>query len=275
MGQSVDDDADQGGCVFSFENIGRLEAAKTACALLQIENLLQTTYDQSAASSDGSTSDATHMEDETPFEHYRRVESEGYDAHSERVDIKEVLSWQSAFPYLAANGEQVKAIYTQVVPPKFHGDFHPTLTNNIDQTCETGSATDSNLTTFSGINNLVVEGRQCSFSDRSNDNNAIDVTDGILEELIAINVTPADSPSTSDEGNYLEGNLPSPHSSRRDEIVSLLLDALWPEVIEVCRPLVKKVVEVSRRENITYDLGKRIVEDESDDNSVENGYASW
>jgi hypothetical protein len=262
-------DADQAGGVFSFENIGRMEAAKTSSALLQIENLLLQPNVQSIASGNNSASSALVVEEEMPFEHYRRIESEGYDAHCERVDMKEVLSWQSAFPYFAARGGKICPTHEPSAPIGHLGDFFPTLTNNFEQK-NAGSIIYGR--TCTGINDLVVEGRKCNISERCNDRSEVNITDGILEELIAVHVS-SDDPSAAHESEDNAVNLPSPHFARREEIVSLLLDALWPEVIEVCKPLVQKVVEVSRRENITYDKGK-IIADENDDNS-EGGYASW
>lgn len=271
-------DGDQAGGVFSFENIGRMEAAKTSSALLQIENLLIKPPEQSALSSENSASNATVLEDEMPFEHYRRIESEGYDAHSESVDAKEILSWQSAFPYLAARGEQINSILTRAAAPGVLGDFFTTPMNNFGQQNPAGSVMDGRACT--GVNDLVVEGRKCSFFSRNDssevsDSSEVNIADGILEELIAVHLSPSDNSSAGDKNEDYAINLPSPHYARREEIVSLLLDALWPEVIEVCRPLVQKIVEVSRRENITYDKEKGILEDEKDDNSDEGGYASW
>lgn len=273
MDDDVYCDADQAGGVFSFENIGRMEAEKTSSALLQIENLLQKPYEPPAVGSENSAFNAINSEDEMPFEHYRRMESEGYDAHSERVDAKEVLSWQSAFPYFSAKGDQIDSIRTRTVPLDVFGDFFPTLTNNSGQQHPRGSVMDGR--TCTGVNNLVVEGRKCNISSRCLDNTDVNIEHGILEELIAVHLSPSENPSTTDESDDNTVNLPSPHLNRREEIVSLLLDALWPEVIEVCKPLVQRVVEVSRRANLTYDKEKIIAEDENDDDSDEAGYASW
>lgn len=265
-------DGDQAGGVFSFENIGRMEAAKTSSALLQIESLLIEPPEQSIFSSENSASNATVLEDEMPFEHYRRIEAEGYDAHTDGVDAKEILSWQCAFPYFVARGEQINSIHKRAVAPGVLGDFFPTPTNNFGQQNPAESLMDGR--TCTGVNDLVVEGRKCYIFIR-NDSSEVNIADGILEELIAVHLSPNDSPSAGDKNEDYETNLPSPHYARREEIVSLLLDALWPEVIEVCRPLVQKVVEVSRRENITYDKEKGILEDNKHDDSDEGGYASW
>ena len=71
-----------------------------------------------------------------------------------------------------------------------------------------------------------------------------------------------------------------PYFTRREEIVSLLLDAVWPEVVEVLRPLVGHVVKASRAANLTYDGADKTnndnvcYEDEDEMNSAD-GYASW
>ena len=53
--------------------------------------------------------DVTLIEETPQFEYYRRDEPEGYDTQSETIAMNDVLSWQSAFPTIAANGEQTNS----------------------------------------------------------------------------------------------------------------------------------------------------------------------
>ena len=103
---------------------------------------------------------------------------------------------------------------------------------------------------------------------------SVDYSHGALEELITVNVHPSTAAEKVAE-ECSSDNL-SPHSSKREEVISLLLDAVWPEVVEVLRPLVLRVVQVSHEIDLKYgDNLKNPDHDENDKMSVDDGYASW
>ena len=256
------DDDGQMGCVFSFENIGKMEAAKTLSALTDIEEQL------AAVSVPGKIDMAVTplgsvTGQDSPFEHYRRMESNGYDAHSESVNEKEILSWQSAFSYLSVKGERIIASGTPAVSKGADDCFFPTSSDSKSD----NSASSSSTHDEGSVLDLVIVGKKCQVSEVVKLSSDIEISHGTLEELIAVHShVPVEG---VDDAASFDGDEFSPRSSKRAEIVSLLLDALWPEVVEVLKPLVRRVVEVSRAEGLQYNLTEGVVE--SYDNEYESG----
>jgi hypothetical protein len=101
----------------------------------------------------------------------------------------------------------------------------------------------------------------------------VDCVHGVLEELIAVDTGPGPgepggpAATSSDDPDAL----PSPRTSQRDEVVSLLLDAVWPEVVDAVRPLVHAVGRVCRERGITYED----VEDDEDADAGGGGGGGW
>jgi hypothetical protein len=255
---------------FSFENIGKMEAAKTSAALQDIDTQLQSIIVESPDCSDGAPGDSA-VGDEAPFEYYRRVESNGYDAHSESVDKKELLTWQRAFPYFAINGERVNICGKE--SSTVEDEFYSMRLKREESTqheffgAPIGSAKD-----------LFVRGTSSKISVSEVNLSDVYETHGTLVELLAVHRGPKDEQAESEDSVV---NQCGPYVTRREEIVSLLLDAVWPEVVEALRPLVGCVVKASRAANLTYDGVDKIssnddvcYEDEGEMNSAD-GYASW
>ena len=256
------DDDGQMGCVFSFENIGKMEAAKTLLALHDIEEQLAANCVPSKV--DASTTPLGSITgQDSPFEHYRRMESNGYDAHTESVDEREILSWQSAFSYLSLKGERLIASGTPGASKGTDDYFFPAPIDS-----KSGNlASSSSIHDGNSIQDLVIVGKKCYVPEVIKLSSDVDISQGTLEELIAVHSGVATA--GADDADTFDGDEISPCSSKRAEIVSLLLDALWPEVVEVLKPLVRRVVEVSRAEGLQY-TSSRIVT-ESYDNEYESG----
>ena len=70
--------------------------------------------------------------------------------------------------------------------------------------------------------------------------------DGILEEVIAVDL------SGIHDDKKLDSLIPSPRSAKHDELVSLYFDKIWPEVIHELKPLIRKIVELSRSTGLEY-----------------------
>ena len=270
------DDDGQMNCVSSFENIGKMEAAKTLSALHDIEEQLaaNTVHSEVDASI---TPPGSVTGQDSPFEHYRRMESNGYDAHSESVDEKEILSWQSAFSYLSLKGERLMAAGTQAESKGRDGCFFLT-TSDIKSD---NPASSSRFRDADFVRDLVIVGEKCNISEAVKNSSDVDISHGTLEDLIAVHThTPIDGVDNTDTFGNDEI---SPLLSKRAEIVSLLLDALWPEVVEILEPLVRRVVEVSRAEGIQYNSNHEVAESYDNDYesgneermSVEDGYVSF
>ena len=260
--------------VFSFENIGKLEAAKTLVALNEIEEQLAAKAVPSKVDASISPLGSVTGQD-SPFEHYRRMESNGYDAHSERVDEKEVLSWQSAFTYLSLKGERLSdnPVGSKGTEECLLGTPSDCKSCNLASSCITHGG--------NTVQDLVIIGKKCNVSEVRELSSEVDVSHGTLDELIAVH---SHVPAVAvDDVEAFDCDVISPRSSKRAEIVSLLLDALWPEVVEVLKPLVRRVVEVSKAEGLQYTASSRISEavereyesGNEDRMSVDDGYASF
>ena len=78
----ADDDDDDQGCVFSFEDIAREETIRVSKSLNDLEDKLYGGTVQ--------TDPDTRQEDEHDF--YRRFDY-GYAAHSDTVSNKEIIQW--------------------------------------------------------------------------------------------------------------------------------------------------------------------------------------
>ena len=268
------DDEGQANCVFSFENIGKIEAAKTLVALNEIEEQLTAKAVPNKVDASISPLGSVTGQD-SPFEHYRRMESNGYDAHSERVNEKEVLSWQSAFTYLSVKGERLSGN-----PVESKGADECFLWTPSDSKSG-NSASSSSTHDANSVQDLVIVGKKCRVSEVIELSSDVDVSHGTLEELIAVHShVPTDA---VDVVEAFDGDVISPRSSKRAEIVSLLLDALWPEVVEVLKPLVRRVVEVSKAVGLQYTTSSRTSEasereyesGNEDRMSVDDGYGSF
>lgn len=124
---------------------------------------------------------------------------------------------------------------------------------------------------------LMITGKKCQLhrcvaaSDKSTEegNEDVDIVSGILEEVIAIDcpgggednpgagITATTTKSNSNKCNtersvYNLEIVPSPTTSRREEVISLLTDVVWADCVSVMRPLVEQVVQVSREQGIIY-----------------------
>ena len=264
------------GGAFTFEHIGRLEAVKTSDALKEIDILLLTKVAPRVECPDAVTMGL----EELPFEFYRRMESTGYDAHCEKVDQKEIASWQSAFPYFEVKGERMNII----------GNSALNLSNTDDQ-CESFASHDDN--NCASDNDALLVSSRCIEGSSSKIDLSIqgkriliprieelneDISHGICEDLITIDMR-GDNLGNKDTDASSE-NILSPNESIQEEVVSLLFDAVWPEVVDALKPLVLRVVQVSHEIDLKYDAVKKRSDlaqsfDNDDRMSVEDGSDGW
>ena len=126
-------------------------------------------------------------------------------------------------------------------------------------------------------NDLVVVGKKyplhaCPPTQIRSDDD-ICVTSGVLEEIIAIDVTSREFVTSDNAGDNKDTKRPiynvdavlSPTTSRREEIISLLTDVIWADCVTELRPLVERVVLLSREYNLTYaDKNSSMVDGEGD-----------
>ena len=249
---------------FSFADIERQEASGTMKMLLDIDDKL---YCDDVSENKPVTQINTDNEDGDGFNHYRRYEFDGYQAHSEGVDSDEINSWKEAMgPYLMVVGKSICIAHEQpdsdlmlqeIVPPQDNFDFitssSTSINNNSFSNLESVEK-DDDLKSSDNVNSLVIIGKQIELSHIPVDtthtnegvNDDVDVSEGILEEVIAIDLSGIYDDKKSD-------SLPlSPRSAIHDELVSLYFDKIWPDVVNELRPLIRKVVELSRSTGLEY-----------------------
>ena len=272
------DDEDERGGAFSFEHIGRMEAIKTSEALQDIDNLLLIRVGRLHG-----VKVVEPDEEESAFGiYYRHVESTGYDAHCERVDHKEIESWQTAFSYLEMKGHSIAITGRSSETPTHNvdQDFLYTVNKVVDQPIETTNLEPSSRCAggypFLSTSGLSIEGNQIAIPHIPYNNQ--DYCHGILEELIAVDVNP-NSPENGDDAKESSTDVMSPYTSRKDEIISLLFHTLWPEIVNALKPLVSRVVQISVERSLKYENISKTSDCTSDENdekmSADSGNISW
>jgi hypothetical protein len=244
---SCDDENDGN---FSFADMGKLEAAKTSKALLKIDEQLPIQIEDQKVDTKGNISELFAFD-------YRRYESNGYDAHSESVDDKEIQSWQKAFPYLLVKGVSMtpeEITSKESTETNEFGKFIAMAPTN-DQIGEVrpnvSTLSCTNKSNQSAISELIIVGKKLTIPKVVIESE--DEINGILDEMIAVNVTP-DGHEIGNDDEISDSNIMSPNASIRDEVVSTLLDDIWPEVVEVLKPLIRKVVRISHSTDVEYEL---------------------
>ena len=111
--------------------------------------------------------------------------------------------------------------------------------------------------------NLIITGSKCILHTAAGSDEGEDEVDGVLEEMIAIDRPSREEVEREAELGSSDGErgtvdaqcVPSPRSSRKEEVISMLTDVIWPDVVSAMRPLVEQVVAVSRESGIQYSLG--------------------
>jgi hypothetical protein len=251
---SCDDENDGG---FSFAEMGKLEAAKTSEALLKIDELLPIKIEDKKADT---KENIAEISDKGSAFDYRRYQSNGYDAHSDGVDDKEIQSWQKAFPYLLVKGVSITP--KEIIPKESSGsdefgEFFA-IPTPIDQTGEirpnVSNLSFTNNSNQSAISELIIVGKKLTIPKVVIESE--DEINGILDEIIEVNVTP-DRHDLGNDDETSDSDILSPAALIRDEIISGLLDDVWPEVVEALKPLIRKVVRISRVTDLKYDLKQK------------------
>ena len=295
-------DEEDGGGSFSFGELARQEASRIGSSLESVQDLLhQPPTTENVKVEDVVVADEEEDDGEfRGFHHYRRYESAGYDAHSDCVDLKEVSTWQSAFPYLRITGTKISTSSSgnrndAVNDPSEEGvEFvlsssvdsstnHRLNQTNGDMMAISLGDTEPEPSSGGGPCDLIIEGHKIvigygchgvdtarhdentgtTFATEADDNDDVDIVHGVLEEIIAIDVESTILPRKKEDHDDSTSLPPSPQASKQEEIVSLLMDVVWPEVVETMRPLVSAVVKLSRERGIVYEMD----DDDEDESS--------
>lgn len=252
--------------MFSFGDIARQEATRIAEALDAVQELLhqpqiEVTKEHAEPEIVATGGEALDEGDDgfAGFHHYRRYESAGYDAHSDCVDATEVSSWQGAFPHIRIVGQRIPSYVASSSSKATAQEVDDTVEfipaaavvgcNQSSNTEEISDVVDTQ--TAPGWCDLVVEGRKMVIGRGPPPCLIVDEEDvqGMLEELICIDVGSTEDPMGARGG---DDRPMSPTSSKQEEVMAILMDVVWPEVVEALQPLVSEVVKLSRERGIVY-----------------------
>lgn len=195
---------------------------------------------------------------------FRRFDATGYSAHTDSVEEHEIRDWKRAFPYLRVEGKGF-GISASKVEDSNEGVQQVVLScdgakQNTDlQVISGDDAALQLVVTGSSIQPRVEGDKLRAMNDNTSahslqcDAEEIFAIHGILEEIIEIDKSPPDLTVESPRSeNAALGDPISPIAAQQCELVSILIDALWPELVKELEPLVRKVVHRSRAAGLTY-----------------------
>ncbi|RYH30055.1 hypothetical protein EON65_06435 [archaeon] len=230
----------------SFEKLEQYELNQTLQLLIATDERL---YDDSLVVE----AKMVTKEDITP-----RYYSEGYEANYEGVSDAEIKKWQEHFPYLMLVGKSIQGLGAEV---------------SSRDVVNTGSELVEHYFEDTGINastvDLTVEGQGMHIYPMHIDDNMVPIgsgeegyeeiieQDGILEEVLAIDIDPSHT-----ENNNLEE-----HEQLED-----MKKEIWASVVDRLRPLVQQALEYADKNNVPSSMveldaekSKNNFEDDNDD----------
>lgn len=262
----------------TFAALEKAEAEKFTSSLLEIDKRLYTSIG-SDSQVDKTVSDG---------DCFPKYYSEGYDANYEGVEDVELIQWQrGAFQYLRCEG---KAMMLPTVTKKDNMCTKPTHTQDISVDNDQHYIDELGCLPRAddGIQNLAVIGKAMSIpkilipNERNstieaakdeNDEEEIIAQHGILQEYVdysGVCVAAADDGSS-------ESDTLNPPESNREEIVSSMMDAVWPDVVKAMKPFIYKVLVTAKENNIPYEVDQRAVakSEYADDGDDFGGDGFW
>lgn len=233
-----DEDCEDRGGAVSFADLERQEADRFARLLAEVDDRL---YTPVAPASVVAPTDLT--EDDG----VRRYYSEGYEANYEGVSDEEIRQWQqNSFSYLRVEGIGLK------VRPADRSSLELSLKRDEEE---------NNEHVFEELDglpsqdvDLVICGR--SIAPPSGYTFATPVEDygsteeyfaqhGILQEYFEYN---DGEERNTDKSDALHG----PLESQKEEVLTSMMDAIWPDIVHALRPLISDVLTAARDNNIPY-----------------------
>ena len=257
---------DGGGVLRGFEDIERSAAKGLEQALSKVEDALneEQLVKMEAASEPGQGPEVIDMDP------YRRFGENMYEAHVDRVEEKEIRQWQSAFPYYRVTGsgfnsqllggEQEFDEGVVMIPSPNMGDAmnvvapSPPPKEMLRGNSQYSRPNTTIKTPKKSCGDLIVIGKQYEIHTIAieDDGEGVDEQQGALEEILALDCSGEDI--TADSSSSSSKDIPiSPNACHREEVVAALTEAVWPECVEAMRPLIQRVIRVSRENNVMYE----------------------
>ena len=275
-----EDDGEDGGfesALGSEAALNQREEGKTARVLRELEARLYHAGGADAIET-VEAAEVPEVRDE-----YRRYESTGYDAHTDSVQEHEIRDWQRAFAYLriegtsclAARGRadadldlEAQGVQFVAMPASAtaagaqwcHEDGTELLVQGKGQSPPDLGQMDTVLSSADGRGGGEMGGgaqrggdqtsREGEGEGEGEGEEEVLASHGVLEEWIEMNR--CEGPEEESEEDIISGDPVSPDLARRAEVISILADAVWPELVEALRPLVRRIVSEARKRNPVY-----------------------
>jgi len=263
------DDEDGGGGMFQggLAKLNQRESEKTARALALLEKQMY-----------ASDADSTAAEEEVPEvgDEYRRFESMGYSAHTDSVEPHEIRQWRRAFPYLRIEGKGfdlgvpvddnsgIQSVPMPVTSEPF-ANLQAMQVEPEPQSSDDGPLQQLMISGVGLALHPCVQQSLITTDGKGDSDTGTDVDDayadseetfaahGCLEEVLAIDACTLDLLSVEEaDSAVISGEPVSPHLARRAEVVAILADAIWPDLVAELRPLVQRIVRESRAAGLLY-----------------------
>ena len=274
-----DEDEDvffSGGGGLSFAALGRKEAESTGASLLALEARLY----KAGVELGG---EGEEEEEVGPaVDEFRRFESMGYEAHTDCVEESEIKSWRRKFHYLRIEGKAASinslssssstsssSLEHGILGEEFERDsglfsLKSTSEKKIENEKEQCSVPSPPFSKDDSFLSLVVTGQRVVLHTSllevgKEGEEEVILSEGVLEEIIDINCSSSsakkgnnDESKDTQKQQYLHSPPVSPVACRRDEAITVLLEAVWPDCVDALAPLVSRLVAAAREANITY-----------------------
>lgn len=230
------DDEDEGGLEWSFAAVEKEEALISFKALITTDEKLY-----NVRSSNENLNDHTFPETNDLM---RRFDSDGYEANFLGVSDNEIQQWQRAFPFLRISGTKIQypdTPFLQEDVDKLEALMVENKNDNISTTIFDHIS--SRLPPDHCDLNVIgkkIKLQNLSESDKDYFNEELLSSQGIIEELLVIH---QDRNDTLSEGN--DNKNFDPCESIKEEVLSMLTETVWPEIVDSLDPFISAINEKS------------------------------
>ena len=233
-----------GGAV-SFADLEAKEAQRFTRILSELESRLYTPVE------------AQEVKKEAPVEldNTRQYYSEGYDANYECVSDSEIRQWQKtslpSLAYLRVEGRGMRLPVSEESASAVlfrDNDMDLNKDNFIEDLDTIGKLNDDLFICGKAIVAPAGFKLNCNNTDPANDGEYFAVH-GILQEYIEYSGEP--HPENKEQAAVdCEQSMVDPQESQKVEVLSSMVDAIWPDIVQALKPLISDVLNAARNNNI-------------------------
>lgn len=257
------EDNEPGEVGFSFADLEKREAAKLCHSLGQLDDRIYTEV--------GTVFPVTQGDNDDDLQ--RNYYSEGYDANYEGVDDKELMQWQHAFSYIRVCGTAT-GVDNQTKDDAGDDNAHmggvdPRDQHIVERVDEVCGLPDFNGLMIRGQRLISIHTAHSGAQLAVEEDEEIIMSHGVLEEPLVVDATPDSLP--------LEGtteDMVSAEASLRDQVVAEMVDAIWPDLVNAYKPLIRNVLIAAKEQGLPYRLDQSAPVEKAEDEFGGFGFAS-